>query len=512
MTLIDYIVLVVYLLGVAALGIRMRGRQSSSTDYFLGGRNLPWGLVCLSVIATETSTLTVIGVPAVAYGGSLLFIQLTLGFLLGRIVVSVWMLPRYVNGELMTAYAFLGERFGDKMRGLASVTFMLTRLLADGVRLFAVAIPLRIIAQGAGWEVSYPILIVIIGVVTVLYTYVGGLRAVVWVDAVQMGIYVLGAIAAIGLLLSGLDAGWWGEALAAGKTASFDLSGGLVHWLTSPYAFPTAVLGGAVFTMASHGTDQLIVQRLLACRSLKDSQLALVGSGIGVIIQFSLFLFLGLLLWAHYGGATPAELGLARGDEIFPKFIVESMPPGLAGLLIAGIIAAAMSTLSSSLNALAGASLFDVYERFTGRELEPRKALALSKGMTLIWGAVFIGFALLFRDINNPVVELGLGIASFTYGALLGVFALGLLHNRAQERDALIAFLVTVVLMVFVIFGLFYSTNEAAWVFTWRPDATLKADRGLAALAWPLYTVLGSAMLVTIGSGIALLQHSLNRG
>ncbi|NNF57743.1 MAG: sodium:solute symporter, partial [Rhodothermaceae bacterium] len=345
---LDFVVIVVYLLGVAALGMRVGRGQRTTADYFLGGRDLPWWAVCFSVIATETSTLTVIGIPAVAYGGTLLFLQLTLGFLLGRIVVSAVLLPRYFRGELVTAYAFLGDRFGDGMRGLASVTFMLTRLLADGVRLFATAIPLKVIAAGAGLDISYATIIIAIGLVTIAYTYVGGLRAVVWVDVVQMAIYVGGAVLAVLLILNALPAGWWAQAVEAGKTTMLDFGSGPTDWLTQPYTFLTAVIGGTVFSMASHGADQLIVQRILACRSLRDGQRAMIGSGIGVIVQFALFLLVGLLLWAYYDGAALDALGLSRGDEIFPKYIVESMPTGLSGLLLAGIIAAAMSTLSSS--------------------------------------------------------------------------------------------------------------------------------------------------------------------
>src|SRR5690606_31209748 len=239
----------------------------------------------------ETSTLTVIGVPAVAYGGSLLFFQLTLGYLLGRVVGAAVFLPRYFRGELVTAHAYLGERLGDRMRALASVPLTVRGLLADGVRLFATAIPLKIIAAGAGLDLGYPAIIALIGGVTVAYTYVGGLRAVVWVDAVQMLIYVGGAVVAAVLLLGALPAGWWAEAVAAGKTAVVAPGGGLSEWLTSPYSLPTAVLGGAVFSMASHGADQLIVQRVLACRTERDGQKAMVASGVGVMVQFALFLF-----------------------------------------------------------------------------------------------------------------------------------------------------------------------------------------------------------------------------
>ena len=501
---LDFVVIVVYLVGIAWLGIRAAGKQRTTTDYFLGGRDLPWWAVCFSVIATETSTLTVIGIPAVAFGGALTFLQITLGFLLGRILVSVILLPRYFRGEQETAYAFLGYRFGDRMRALASVTFMLTRLLADGVRLFATAIPLKVIALTAGWDISYAAIIIVIGLVTICYTFIGGLKAVVWVDTVQMFIYVGGAVLAVFLLLGHLPADWLARAVAEGKTQILNTNMSLTDWLTQPYTFVTALVGGTVFSMASHGADQLIVQRILACRSLKDGRRAMIWSGVGVMIQFALFLLVGLLLWAYYNGATLDALGLSRGDEVFPKFIVEGMPAGISGLLLAGIIAAAMSTLSSSLNALAGASVFDVFQRFSRRGLEDAFALRLSRGMTLLWGLVFIGFAMLFTDMKNPVVELGLGIAGFTYGGLLGAFLLGILSKKAREVDAMIAFVLTIVVMTIVIFGVFYSSAEVSWVFAWRPDAEVKAARELASLAWPLYTVFGAAGMVALGSLLGL--------
>ncbi|MEL7360821.1 MAG: sodium:solute symporter [Bacteroidota bacterium] len=497
---LDYVVLVGYLLGVAALGVAVRGRQDSATDYFLGGRDLPWWAVCFSVIATETSTLTVIGIPAVAYGGTLTFLQLTLGFLIGRIVVSVVLLPRYFRGGLVTAYALLGQRFGPSMQRTASVTFMGTRLLADGVRLFATAIPLKVVADAAGFSLSYAAIIAVIGLITVAYTFVGGLRAVVWVDVVQMMLYIGGALLAIGLLLQGMPEGAWQHAVDAGKTQLLDLSfadrdDAFSALLTSPYALPVAVLGGAVFTMASHGADHLIVQRLLACRTLSQGRRALIGSGVGVVVQFALFLAVGLLLWMHYGGASLTDLGLSRGDEVFPKFIVEEMPVGLAGLLLAGIVAAAMSTLSSSLNALASATVFDVL----GRDPDDARTVTLSRFSTLGWGIVFIGFATLFESRDNPVVELGLGIASYTYGGLLGAFLLALISRHARQADALVAFLVTVATMTWVIFAVWYSP-EVGWLVDLRPTPERRAELGLVGLAWPLYTVVGAALCVGVGT------------
>ena len=506
LTALDVVVLVVYGVGVVAFGLRAGGEQRTTQDYFLGGRDLPWWAVCFSVVATETSTLTVIGVPAVAYFGSFTFLQLTFGYLLGRVVVATVLLPRYFRGELQTAYAFLGDRFGDGMRGVASVTFLLTRLLADGVRLFATAIPIQVIARAAGFEVGYPTVIVAIGVVTAAYTYVGGLKAVVWMDVVQMGIYVGGAVLALALLWPALSDAL-PAALAAGKLDVVDWgAGGVGEVLSSPYAFPVAVLGGTFFAMASHGTDQLIVQRVLACRTYEDGRRAMVWSGAFVIVQFALFLGVGVGLWAFYGAAPLADLGLTRGDELFPLYILNEMPAGLRGLLFAGIVAAAMSTLSSSLNALAGSTLMDLVERLGGRRPDEAASLRLSKILTLVWAAVFVGFATLFTGLDNPVVELGLGIAGFTYGGLLGAFALGLLVRRARQADALVAFAVTIATLTAVIFGVWWSGAAGAWVWAWRPSAGAREAGALQAVAWPLYPLVGVAVSLAVG-GLLSLRH-----
>jgi SSS family transporter len=505
MTTLDLVVIATYLAGVALFGVWAGGSQQSTTDYFLGGRDLPWWAVCFSVVATETSTLTVVGVPAVAYGGSLTFLQITFGYLVGRIVVGLYFLPRYYAGRLNTAYAFLGNRYGNVMRGAASVTFLVTRLLADGVRLFATAIPLKVIADMAGLETTYFEIILVIGAVTALYTLVGGIKAVVWMDVVQMGLYVGGALAAIFFLLGDVPAGWWAPAVEAGKTNVIDL--GLDHslgrWFTMPYTLGTAVVAGAIFSMASHGTDQLIVQRLLACRDEGDSQKALVGSAVIVMLQFALFLGVGLLLWAHYDGASVEALGLQRSDEVFPKYIIEGLPAGLSGLILAGIVAAAMSSLSSSLNALASSSVNDLYERIAGRSLDADQGLLVSRLLTLFWGVVFIGFASLFQDSNNPVVELGLSIASFTYGGLLGAFLLGLWHEGTRQVDALVAFAVSIGAMVLIIFGVWHSPTQG-WMFVLGPSDATVQELSLRTIGWPWYTAMGTVINLAVGSLLAL--------
>ena len=471
----------------------------------MGGRDLPWWAVCFSVVATETSTLTVIGTPAIAYFGSLTFLQLTLGYIVGRIIVSLVFLPRYFQGNLNTAYAFLGERYGSRMRGTASITFLVTRLLADGVRLFATAIPIKVMADMAGLGVTYFQIIFFIGIITIIYTLVGGIKAVVWMDVVQMAIYVGGAALAAVVLLGDAPSGWWQDAVAQGKTQVFDFASSTSFpvMMTESYAFITAVVGGALFSMASHGTDQLIVQRLLTCRTLEDSQKALVVSGIIVFFQFALFLVVGLLLWAYYEGASLVQLGVQRGDEIFPKFIIEGLPPGVSGIVLAGILAAAMSTLSSSLNSLASSTMMDLVEKILGKPLEQAKALRMSRVLTFFWGFVFILFASLFTAQENPVVELGLAIAGYTYGGLLGVFLLGLLIKRTNETDAIISFLFTIVFMVLFIFGAWYSPAEG-WMFIIRPDEAAVAEYGLRAVAWPWYPAIGSAVLLLVGSLLSL--------
>ena len=508
LTTLDYLVIAVYLAAVTYFGIRIAGRQTSTDDYFLGGRDLPWWVVCFSIVATETSTLTIIGLPAIAYGGTLTFLQLTIGYLLGRTVVSLVLLPRYYERKLVTTYEFLGLRYGDVMRAAASVIFLVTRLLADGVRLFATAIPLKVIAMSAGFDVSYFEIIFVLGMVTVLYTMIGGIRAVVWIDLVQLVIYLSGGLLVVVLLSGEISADWWNDALRAGKTVVFDsgLEQPLSGILTQPYILPTAVIGGAVFSVASHGTDQLIVQRLLACRSLRDSQRALIGSAFIVMLQFALFLLIGLMLWSYYNGATMPELGLSRADEVFPKYVVEGLPAGVSGLLLAGIIAAAMSTLSSSINSLASSSLMDIVKRVTSSALDETRSLTASRVLTLFWGVVLIGFASLFEDSDNAVIELGLTIASYTYGALLGVFLLAILVNRSNQSDALIAFSATIVAMILIIFGVWHSPGEG-WVFMPNPSAAEILERDLVSIAWPWYPLIGSAITVSVGALSSLVRQ-----
>jgi len=513
LTTLDLVVLGAYLVGVTIFGLLAGGRQKNESDYFLGGRNLPWWAVCFSIVATETSTLTVIGIPAVSYLGTLAFFQLTFGYLAGRLVIAAYFVPRYYSGSLVSAYGFLEQRFGKRMQMAASATFMVTRLLADGVRLFASAIPIKVIADAAGWHIGYFEILFAIGLITIAYTYLGGIKAVVWMAVVQMAIYLGGAVWAVLILLDGLPQDWPARIMESGKAEMivWGLDGSFGDWVTSPYTFLTATIGGAIFSLASHGTDQLIVQRLLACRNQADSRKAVVFSAVVVMFQFGLFLVVGLLLWLHYGGAPLAELGVSRGDEVFPKFIIEGMPPGVSGLLLAGILAAAMSTLSSSLNALASSSVVDMYHNLV-KSAREADTLKVSRVFTLIWGLIFIVFANLFEDQQNPVVELGLAIASFTYGGLLGAFLMGMLGERVKEREALWAFVGTIGFMVWVIFGVWYSTETQMWFFAFNPTDAMKAELGLRSIGWPWYPALGAGVMLILGQILTRLVPDTRRG
>lgn len=422
----DIVVLITYIVGVTAFGTWLGTRQKDARDYFLADRSIPWWAVCFSVVATETSALTFISVPATAYSSGMWMLQLTIGYLIGRLLVSAVLLPAYFRGELTTAYALLERRFGLGARRFASIIFMVTRAFADSVRIFATAIPIKLITGLPYWQA-----IAITGVFTVVYTYFGGLSAVVWVDVIQMFIYIFGGLAALYILMNLNTA--VPDALAAPiqeRMRVIHLEGGFKSgtWVL------TGLIGGAFLSMASHGVDHIIVQRLLASKSLRDARKALITSGFIVIGQFALFLFIGVQLFQFFQGRQ-----FASPDEIFPQFIVAQMPDGLRGLVIAGILAAAMSTVASSLNSLASATTHDIYAPLA-KQKDDVHLMKMGKRFTLLWAVVLIGGAILFQfaQQGTPVVVIALEIASFTYGGLLGGFLLGVFSKRADQTDAII--------------------------------------------------------------------------
>jgi SSS family transporter len=433
---IDLTIVVIYLLGVTALGMRFRrrrkdvagsGNEAVTRDYFLGGRTTPWWALAFSIVATETSTLTIIGTPAISYSGNLTFLQLVFGYLLGRALIVLLLLPGYFRGEFFTAYALIEKRFGDRMRAVAATTFLVTRAIAEGVRVSAMALVVSVVL---GTSVRLAVVVVI--ALTILYTFEGGMSAVIWTDVAQLLLYLTGSTVTFWVLLHRIPGGWnevAQVAAAAGhKLRLFDFSGDL----TTKYTFWSGLVGGACLTMASHGTDQTIVQRLLAARDFRDSRRALLASGVIVLVQFTVFLLVGVLLFV-FAQHVPLLAAGEPADRILPTFLVREMPVGLAGLLLASIVAVAMSNASGSLNSLAASSILD-FSRLRGRATDPARFLSLSRGATLVWGLVLVGFGLVTW---GPLLEAGLTVASLPFGALLGLFLLGTLDHGANARGAL---------------------------------------------------------------------------
>jgi solute:Na+ symporter, SSS family len=478
-SVLDYAVLAVYLVGITAFGTRFRRSHTSVTDYFLGNRRTPWLVISLSIVATETSTLTLIGVPALAYtayarpeqGGSFTYLQVVVGYIVARFVISWLFIPAYFQGDMLTAYELLNRRFGARAKHFAASLFLVMRALAEGVRVFAASLVLAAVLSA-----SIPMLphlwlwsIAIVGVLTLVYTFEGGIAAVIWTDLIQLAIYIAGSLLAAYMLVTLVPGGW--QAIAADAARSGKLH--FVSWswdLSLPFTFWAGVMGGCFLTMASHGTDQLLVQRLLTCRNRRESQLALVVSGFVVFAQFALFLTIGVMLHAYYANhPVPA---MASTDEIFPAFIVRSLPHGIAGLVIAAIFAAAMSNLSGSLNSLASTTVLDFYQPLTKRSLDDRRLLTLSRWLTAVWGVVLIAIATLARGWGS-VFTVGLTIASIVYGPMLGAFLLGVLTARATETGAIAGIGVSLAVMVGI--------------------------RLFTPLAWTWYVMAGTLVCVIVG-------------
>jgi len=433
---VDLVIVIAYLLGVTALGVWFRrgqrevlqgDREAASRDYFLGGRTAPWWALAFSIVATETSTLTIIGTPAISYGGNLTFLQLVFGYLVGRVLIVLLLLPGYFRREFFTAYALIEKRFGQKMRAVAATTFLVTRAMAEGVRVSAIALVVSVVLG-----TSERLAVVVVIALTVLYTFEGGMRAVIWTDVAQLLLYLTGSFVTFWVLLQRIPGGWsevTQVAAAAGhKLQIFDFS---FHWATK-YTFWSGLIGGAFLTMASHGTDQTIVQRLLAARNQRDGRRALLASGVIVLMQFTVFLLIGVLLYV-FAQHSPLIAAGERTDRILPVFLVREMPVGLAGLLLASILAVAMSNASGSLNSLAASSVLD-FSRWSGGSADAGKFLQVSRRMTLVWGLVLMGFGFVRW---GPLLETGLTVASLPFGSLLGLFLLGTIDRGANARGAL---------------------------------------------------------------------------
>jgi SSS family transporter len=459
MRFLDLATIAAYLIAITWFGAQFRKSQRSLKDYFLGGRNAPWWAIALSIVSAETSTLTVIGTPALSFSGNFEFLQLVLGYLLARLVISALFLPQYFRGEMFTAYELMRRRFGERIRRLTAGTFLVLRALAEGVRVFALSIVISIVL-GTGEIVS----IFVIVCLTLFYTFEGGMTAVIWTDAVQMFLYVGGAILSFGVILQAIPGGWPHVSALADAAHKFQMFDFRFAWtrefFSRSYSFWAGLIGGCFLTTASHGTEQLLVQRLLAARNERQSRAALMSSWLVIFFQFALFLLIGVLLYVHYSDAQlPAP---QPADSLYPNFVWNNLPAGLAGLTIAAILAAGMSNLSAALNALASTTVMDFYKPIATRRdplLSDRHFLAVARWATVAWGVILFLVGLVARRVGS-VLEAGLTIASILYGSLLGVFLLGILTKRVQQTSAMLAMIAGLLLMI-------YIRLETHIAFTW---------------------------------------------
>ena len=437
MRYVDLAVILIYLIGITWFGARFGRGQKSLRDYFLGGRTAPWWAISLSIVSAETSTLTIVGTPALAFTGNLGFLQLVLGYLLARMVISILFLPQYFRGEMFTAYELMRRRFGERIRKLTASIFLVTRALAEGIRVFAISLVISIVL-GTGIEAS----IVLIILLTIFYTFEGGMTAVIWTDVVQMSLYVVGAVLSFWVILGQIPGGWEHVVAVAGaahKFTVFDFRfSPSMDFFSRTYTFWAGVAGGCFLTTASHGTDQLMVQRLLSAKDERQSRTALLASWVVIFIQFTLFLLIGILLYVYYQDRhLPAP---AQMDKVYVEFIWNHLPPGVAGLIIAAILAAAMANISAALNSLASTTVVDFYQPMLKRRGasagDEKSQFRLARFATIVWGAVLLTIGLLAQHVHS-VLEAGLALASIPFGALLGVFLLGMLTKRVRELAAM---------------------------------------------------------------------------
>jgi SSS family solute:Na+ symporter len=440
LTWADYLVIGGYLAAITAFGSWFARFQKTTRDYFLTDRSVPWWAVCFTIVATETSTLTFIGIPAASYAANMTFLQLAFGYVIGRVIVSVLFIPAYFRGELFTSYELLQRRLGESVKTLSAMIFLLTRSLADGIRLFATALVIAVVTQ-----LPVTAVVLVLGAAMIVYTVRGGVSAVIWTDVVQMFVYIAGAGAVAYALLERIPGGWEtviDAGRAAGRFTVFDPS----FDFTRPYTLWAGLFGGVALTLSTHGTDQFLVQRLLSARNASAAARGLVLSGVLVFAQFVVFLLIGVMLFVYYQ-QTPLPQPLTRTDEILPVFVVTSLTHGLAGFIVAAIVAAA---LSPSLNAMAATTVNDLYLRYVNPGADQRTQMRVSRQATVGWGVVQLAVAVGAQWMDRSVLDAGLAVLSFASGAVLGAFLLGTLMPDVGERAALTGMIVGLVTMTVV--------------------------------------------------------------
>src|SRR5687768_348600 len=494
MQTLDLVIIFGYLIGITAFGIWYAGKQETTEEYFVGSRNVPWWAIAMSIVATETSTITFVSVPGVVFakGGNFEFLQLVFGYLLGRIVISLVFIPLYFKGQLQTVYQLLGDRFGGRVKMLASGLFVIMRNIADGIRLLLTAIVLAAVytAFQPDTDPAYVIIgsILILGIVMIVFTFYGGMEAVIWVEVVQLVIYIGGAIAAAVVLIQNIDGGLSGALALGQQFDKFDVFDFNLDFAKT-YTFWGGLIGGCFLTMSTHGTDQYLVQRYLCTRKPTSASTALLTSGAVVLAQFIGFLFIGALLFAFYapfnapeygqagiaGSGVPGTFPFAKPDQVFPNFITEHMPAGLSGLVVAAIFAAA---LSSSLNSIAATAINDLYKPLA-KTVSDCQLLKLSGILTVVIGIIQIVVAIAFMATGESALNLALSVASLFNGPVLGVFLVGTSLKRAKENHALAGMLASMALMIYILLAF---------------NGFVPGPR----IAWPWYALIGSVVTVFV--------------
>lgn len=466
---LDLAVILAYLVGITWFGARFRTGQRSLRDYFLGGRSAPWWAIALSIVSAETSTLTIIGTPPLAFSGNLGFLQIVLGYLMARIAISILFLPQYFRGEMFTAYELMRRRFGERIRKVTASIFLVTRALAEGVRVYAISLVVSIVL-GSGQNLSIALIVVL----TLFYTFEGGMTAVIWTDVVQMSLYVFGAALSFAVILHRIPGGWPHVAAVAAAAHKFDIFDFRfafnMDFFSRTYSFWAGVAGGCFLTTATHGTDQLMVQRLLSARDESQSRAALFASWFVILIQFVLFLFIGILLFVLYKDSHIAPP--AQTDRLYPEFIWHSLPTGLAGLITAAILAAAMANLSAALNSLSSTVVVDFLH---AASRDSASSLGIARRATIVWGLILLAIAI-GASGSKSVLEAGLTIGSIPAGALLGVFLLGVLTKRPGEWAAVAGVVAGLTAILYVRFA-----TPIAW--TWYVLIGTVATFGVGVLA-----------------------------
>lgn len=491
----DWTVVLVYLFGIIALGIWFGRDQKNTRDYFLGSKTIPWWGIGLSIVAAETSALTIISVPAMAFGGNMTFLQIILGYVLARLLLAVVMVPHYLRGEIYSPYQLLEQAFGVPARRLAAVFFLISETLAAGVRVYVAAIPVKLMLGDKllGFGTGDPVLgaILLFVVLSLLYTYIGGVKAVIWTDAVQFVLFMAGGLFTlfyIPTLMEGGAPALFAKAAAAGKTHWFNTG----FSMSMPFNIWMGVIGGTFVVLSSHGAEQLIVQRVLACKTVADGRKALALSAVVIFPLFLVFLLVGVMLWAYYQ-QTPMAIpipeikpgsGIKANDYIYPIFMMTAVPHVLKGFLIVAILAAAMSSVSSALTSLASVSTMDLFKPLAGRERSETFFLNFSKASTIAWAALLIVVAYLSREVEY-VLNAAFSLRGLTSGALLGALMLVLLWKKGGSAPVVAGCCVSLVAMIFV--------SRYEWTQTTASGEILKVK-----VAWPWFTLVGTSITLVV--------------